>query len=191
MYKAKKYNYLLDLPGFSRELMKTHITLYQGYVKNTNEILCLLEKSDECSTLCVFELKRRFGWEFSGMRLHEYYFDNMGCQPLAEHGELAEWICKCFGDVKSWRKDFMQTGLMRGIGWVVLYRDNHTGRLMNCWIEQHDQNQLAGCQPLLVMDVWEHAYLCEFGLNRQAYMDAFFNVINWKIVEKRFQFIAV
>lgn len=188
MYKAKNYDYLLGLPGFSRDLLKTHFTLYQGYVKNTNQILKQLESISNKSDLCYAELKRRFGWEFSGMRLHEYYFDNLGCRSIEKNGsQLFDQIAFCFGAFDRWREDFVRTALMRGIGWVILIRDNHNGKLMNCWIEQHDKGFLSGCQPILVMDVWEHAYLCEFGLNRENYIETFLNNVNWKIVIERFQ----
>ena len=191
MYRAKDYSYLLELPGFNAKLLKLHFTLYQGYVNNTNKLLKQLETTDK-ENICFSELKRRFGWEFCGMRLHEYYFDNLGCKPLPEKkSNFLEWINHCFGDMERWQTEFKAMGLMRGIGWVILYRDNQSGNLMNCWIEQHDKGHLAGCQPLLVMDVWEHAYLCEYGLDRKAYIEAFFKNINWETVIKRFNYMNV
>lgn len=188
MYRAKDYSYLLGMPGFDERLLKLHFTLYQGYVNNTNKILQDLETIDRGS-ICFSEMKRRFGWEFSGMRLHEYYFDNLGGQPMGqEKSNFLEWLHHCFGDMERWEADFKAVGLMRGIGWVVLYRDNHNGKLMNCWVEQHDKGQLIGCQPLLVMDVWEHAYLCQYGLDRKAYIENFFKNINWQVVLKRFAY---
>lgn len=187
LYKAKNYTYLYGVPGFSRALLKTHFTLYQGYVKNVNRLLKELGEMGDKTSACYAELKRRFGWEFCGMRLHEYYFDNLGCRPLAKsHGAFIEYLRACFGGFDAWRDDFIHTGLMRGVGWAILFRDNQTGNLMNVWIEQHDKGHLAGCQPILVMDVWEHAYLCEFGLDRQSYIDTFLNSVDWNAVYERF-----
>lgn len=191
MYRAKDFSYLLGMPGFDSHLLKLHFTLYQGYVNNTNKLLKEFESMDR-SSVCFAELKRRFGWEFSGMRLHEYYFENLGSQPMPrENNQFFEWINHCFGDMEQWEADFKAIGLMRGIGWAVLYRDNRRGNLMNCWIEQHDTAQLAGCQPLLAMDIWEHAYLCQYGLDKKAYIENFFKNINWECVLKRFSYASV
>lgn len=191
MYKAKDYSYLLGMPGFSTKYLKLHFTLYQGYVKNTNKMLKQFEEMDQ-ENICFSEIKRRFGWEFAGMRLHEYYFENLGGQPLVKaHSKLIEWLCNCFGSVEKWQEKFTAVGLTRGIGWVILYRDNHTGMLTNCWIEQHHAGHLPGCQPILVMDVWEHAYLCEYGLDRKAYIEAFIQNINWNVVMQRFQHMGI
>ena len=77
--------------------------------------------------------------------------------------------------------------MIRGIGWVILYRDPFTGRLSNVWISEHNLNHLAGATPLLAMDVWEHAYMPQYGLDRAAYIQAFFKNINWNEVSQRFK----
>ena len=192
MYKAKDYSYLFGMQGFSHKLLKTHITLYQGYVKNTNKLITELNNMEDQSSNCFAELKRRFGWEFSGMRLHEYYFENLLYHEIAtEHNQLLNWLCNAFGSFDQWKGEFIKIGQTRGVGWVILYRDNHTGQLFNCWIGEHDKGFLAGCQPLLVMDVWEHAYLCDYGLDRKSYIESFFNNINWITVMERFQHMGI
>jgi Fe-Mn family superoxide dismutase len=133
------------------------------------------------------ELKRRFGWEFDGMRLHELYFGNLGGGGLPRQGSHAyAGIRGAFGSFEAWKRDFAATGLMRGIGWAVLYRDGATGRLFNAWVNEHDGGHLAGCTPLLVMDVFEHAYLTDYQLERAKYIDAFLNAVDWEAVEKRY-----
>jgi Fe-Mn family superoxide dismutase len=120
------------------------------------------------------------------MRLHEYYFDNLGgTEPLNISGRLAKNMAESFGSVDAWEKDFRATGAMRGIGWTVLYQDPTNGRLINFWINEHDVSHPAGCMPLLVMDVFEHAFMLDYGLKRADYIEAFFKNINWKAVEVR------
>jgi Fe-Mn family superoxide dismutase len=188
-YTTKDYSELIGMAGFSEALLKNHITLYQGYVSNTNKVLDSLEqmlKTEKMATPEFAELKRRLGWEFNGMRLHEYYFDALGGDGAVDtSSRLAQKKVKNFGSIDSWAKDFRATGAMRGIGWVVMYQDNINGKLFNCWINEHDAGHPAGCIPILVMDVFEHAYMLDYGLKRAEYVDAYFKSINWKIVEDR------
>jgi Fe-Mn family superoxide dismutase len=188
-YTAKDYSKLIGLPGFSDTLLKNHFTLYQGYVTNTNkvlDILGLMAADGKTATPEFAELKRRLGWEFNGMRLHEYYFENLGGKaPLDPVGKLGRKILEQFGDVESWEKDFRATGAMRGIGWVVLYEDPSNGRLINFWVNEHDVSHPAGCQPLLIMDVFEHAYMIDYGLKRADYIEAFFKSVDWAAVGSR------
>jgi Fe-Mn family superoxide dismutase len=130
------------------------------------------------------ELKRRFGFEFNGMRLHEYYFENLIC-PATRPETVTKKLADTFGSYEAWEQDFKATGSLRGIGWAILYQDNVTGQLFNQWINEHEVGHLAGCQPILVMDIFEHAFMTDYGLKRADYIAAFFQNINWEIVEKR------
>jgi Fe-Mn family superoxide dismutase len=186
-YTAKDYGNLIGMEGFSDTLLNNHFTLYQGYVTNTNKLNDLLNgKSRDATNPEYAELKRRFGFEFNGMRLHEYYFENLGGKaPLDKSGTLAKRLADAFSSYDTWEQDFRATGAMRGIGWVILYQDNMTGQLFNQWINEHEVGHLAGCQPLLVMDVFEHAFMTDYGLKRADYITAFFKNINWGVVESR------
>ena len=190
-YKAKDYTNLLGMNGFSDDLLTQHFTLYQGYVKNTNTLNDKLEalmKGGKDRTPDYAGLKRMYGWEFDGMRLHEYYFENLGGKsPLDPKSDLYKALVDQYGSYEKWKQDFAATGLIRGIGWAILYEDRHTGRLTNTWVNDHNLGHLAGAKPLLVMDVWEHAYITEYGLNRGKYIEAFFKNIDWDVVGKRFQ----
>jgi len=189
VYKVKDYSHLLGMEGFSNRLLKNHFTLYEGYVKNTNLLLSTLEDliaEGKGSTPEYAELKRRLGWEYDGMRLHEYYFANLGGNgEVDDECHLVERIEANFGSLALWQADFIATGMMRGVGWAVLYRDNATGRLINFWINEHDTGHPSGGSALLVMDVWEHAYMLDYGLNRRDYIDAFFRNLDWNIVDQR------
>lgn len=191
MYQAQDYTRLLGTAGFSDVLLNNHFTLYQGYVKNTNLLLEKLDallKSDQASTPEYAELSRRLGWEFNGMRLHEYYFENMSKEPAAHDASsaLMQKMIAEFGSHENWEKDFRAVGAMRGIGWVVMYYDRVGDRLINMWVNEHDVGHLAGCVPLLVMDVFEHAFMVDYGLKRADYIAAFFAAIDWSVVEGRF-----
>ena len=188
-YEAIDYSKLIGMEGFSETLLKNHFTLYQGYVTNTNkltDILAAMLKEDKTATPEYAELKRRFGFEFNGMRLHEYYFGNLGGKtPLDRSSPLAKRLAGAFGSYDAWEKDFRATGAMRGIGWVVLYEDDVNGGLCNQWINEHEVGHLAGCRPVLVMDVFEHAYMLDYGLKRADYIEAFYKNIDWKVVTDR------
>ncbi len=188
-YTAKDYGRLIGMEGFSETLLKNHFTLYQGYVTNTNKLMDLLAamlKEGKVGSPEYSELKRRMGFEFNGMRLHEYYFDNLGGKGvLDKSGKLGKKLAEDFGSYETWEGDFKGTGKMRGIGWAILYQDNVTGKLLNQWINEHETGHLAGCIPLLVMDVFEHAFITDYGLKRPDYIEAFFKNINWNVVESR------
>ena len=188
-YTAKDYGRLIGLAGFSETLLKNHFTLYQGYVTNTNKVLDTLAQmlqEGKTATPEYAELKRRLGWEFNGMRLHEYYFENLGGQGMLDpNGKLGKKLAESFGSVEAWEKDFRATGAMRGIGWVALYQDPASGRLINFWVNEHDVAHPAGGQPLLIMDVFEHAYMTDYGIKKADYIEAFFKAVNWKAVEAR------
>jgi len=190
-YTAKDYSVLVGMEGFSETLIKNHFTLYQGYVTNTNKVADILDqllRDGKTGTPEYAELKRRFGWEFNGMRLHEYYFENLGGKaPLNRDGKLAKQMQADFGGYETWEKDFKATGAMRGIGWVVLYEDTLQERLFNVWINEHDVSHPAGCNPVLIMDVFEHAFMIDYGLKRADYIEAFFKNLNWTAVESRFR----
>ncbi|OGK16020.1 superoxide dismutase [Candidatus Roizmanbacteria bacterium RIFCSPHIGHO2_01_FULL_39_12c] len=183
-YEQKDFSYLLGTPGFSDVLLKNHFTLYQGYVINTNKLTELL-KTTEPGTPAYNELKRRFGWEWNGMRLHELYFGNMknGESPII--GEIKSIIEYMWGSLENWMKDFKATGAMRGIGWVILALDTEKKIVFNTWVNEHDSGHLAGCTPLLVMDVFEHAFMLDYGLKRADYIESFMKAIDWGEVNKR------
>jgi len=188
-YTAKDYSALTGMAGFSETLLKNHFTLYQGYVTNTNKVLDTLSamlKDGKTAAYEFAELKRRLGWEFNGMRLHELYFENLGGKTgIDANGKLAKKFAADFGSYELWEKDFKAVGSMRGIGWAVLYQDAANGSLINFWINEHDVAHPAGCTPLLIMDVFEHAFMIDYGLKRADYVESFFKNINWAAAEAR------
>ena len=191
-YQAMNFEGLLGTEGLSNQLLNNHFTLYNGYVTNTNKLLdefAEMEKQGKTGTPEYAEMKRRFGWEFDGMRLHELYFGNIikgGAAP-DEGSALAAKINEDFGSLENWEKMFKAVGTMRGIGWVILYYDQVGKQLLNTWINEHDTGHLAGATPILIMDVFEHAFITDYGLKRADYIEAFFKAIDWKAIQKRFE----
>ena len=191
-YTPQNFDHLLGLAGFSDQLLQNHFKLYQGYVTNTNKLLDTLMamvKESKTATPEFAELKRRFGWEFNGMRLHELYFGNMSKtkKTLPESSPLYKKMVDVFGSGQGCEQAFVATGSMRGIGWVVTSYDPVGKNLFHVWVNEHDAGHLAGTVPILIMDVFEHAFMLDYGLNRAEYIKAFINAIDWEVVEKRFE----
>ncbi len=188
-YQARDYSDLLGMEGFSETLLKNHFTLYAGYVNNTNKVLETLQSflnEGKAGNPEFSELKRRLGWEFNGMRLHEYYFENLGGDGILDPlSPLAMKIKDEFFSLEKWEKEFRATAMMRGIGWVILYLDPLTQRMFNLWVNEHDVGHPAGLKPLLVLDVFEHAFITDYGLKRADYLDSFLKKIDWHEVEAR------
>ena len=185
-YEQKDFSHLLGTPGFSDTLLTNHFKLYAGYVTNTNKALELLKTAEGPQWA---ELKRRFGWEFNGMRLHELYFGNLSKEPtkLPEDSALYKKIVETFGSGQAYHDNFVKVGSMRGIGWVIMAYDKEAGKIFNVWINEHDVGYLVGAVPLLVMDVFEHAFITDYGLNKADYIKAFVEAIDWDVVQKRFE----
>ncbi len=143
-------------------------------------------KTKEPGTPEFAELHRRFGWEWNGMRMHELYFGNMakGGVSLSDR-TLKKLIVETWGSVENWEKEFRGMASMRGVGWVVLAHDKREGKLFNVWIREHEDGHLVGGTPLLVMDVWEHAFMIDYGIKRADYINAFMSSIDWHAVEER------
>jgi Fe-Mn family superoxide dismutase len=190
-YKAQEFK-LSGLKGISDRTLEMHLSLYEGYVKNTNALTEKLaemthKKKASAKDPAFAELTRRLGFEYGGMVLHEYYFDN-----LAPNGkgiisdETKNAIEKNFTTFENWKADFAAVGEMRGVGWAILYQDPVSQQLSNHWIALHHIGVPSGFKPILVMDVWEHAYLLDYRPSeRNKYIEAFFSNINWDVIQQR------
>ncbi len=189
-YQAQDYTRVLGMTGISDATLQAHFKLYQGYVTNTNTLLerslQLLDAGQE-KTPDYAEVRRRFGFEFDGMRLHEYYFENLKGSGTPDTGStIYRQIERDFNGFDRWRKDFLATAAMRGVGWTLLCYDTRGDRLLNLWVTLHQDNILAGVQPLLVLDCWEHAYYLDVQTNRPAYLESFLANVHWGEVARRF-----
>jgi Fe-Mn family superoxide dismutase len=189
-YAQKDFSHLKGLKGISDAQMAVHFALYAGYVANTNkfnDLIAGMSAQGQTGSHQWAEINRRLGWEYNGMRLHEYYFGNLfpggNSSPGSKFNAAVEMS---FGSFDAWKNDFIACGTMRGIGWVILYRDPLTGIVSNHWITEHDQGHPAGFAPLVVLDVFEHAFMVDYKpADRRKYIDAFFDNLDWNEIERR------
>jgi Fe-Mn family superoxide dismutase len=193
-YQARTFN-LSGLKGISDKTLEMHFKLYEGYVKATNQlseqIAAIVSdgKVDQQEMPAYSELTRRLGFEYNGMVLHEYYFENMkaggsgdpeGSSAFHRAAEVS------FPSWEIWKADFVSVGKMRGIGWAICFQNPANGRLSNHWVEEHQVGSVAGFHPVLVMDVWEHAYLLDYApADRPKYIEAFMANVDWSAVDGR------
>jgi Fe-Mn family superoxide dismutase len=187
-YTATSFT-LPELPGLSSRQIEAHLKLYAGYVKNVNAIeekIAEYKSNSETHALALSELMRRYGFEWNGMRLHELYFSALGGDGSI-HGPLADALSLQYESIDNWKAEMKAIAVMRGIGWVLLVHDYTTKTLRNIWVSDHEVGHLAGCDVLVALDVWEHAYLLDYlPSERATYVDAVFTNMNWSIVETRF-----
>jgi Fe-Mn family superoxide dismutase len=191
-YEVKAYLKPSGLKGITENQIAQHWKLYEGYVSNSNALkgeLEALRTEGKTSTPIYADRRRRFGFEYNGMVLHEYYFGNLkaGVAEPKAGSPLRKALEEQYGSFDAWKEDFIKCGASRSIGWAILYLDPAYGNLTNHFVQLHEEGNVAGFIPILVMDVWEHAYMVDYGTGgRPDYMKAFFENVNWEAAEKRF-----
>ncbi|MEN9621795.1 MAG: hypothetical protein RLZZ67_229 [Candidatus Parcubacteria bacterium] len=190
-FEEKKFN-IPALKGISAKNIEEHLKLYAGYVKHANLIL---EKIAEMSADAdknaypMGELQRRFGFEFDGMRNHEFYFAHLegGASALASDSAFTKAITEEWGSFDAWIARFKAVAMTRGVGWAVLYYDKHTDRLVNAWIDEQHLGHLTGISPVLMLDMWEHSFVADYQPSgKKQYVEDFFANLNWQTVLKNF-----
>ncbi len=201
MYKYTEQKFSIpELKGISKKAIEEHVKLYAGYVKNANlinEKIVEYKTDSEKNAYALGELQRRFSFEFNGMRNHEYYFKSLegGAQALGTNSPLRAQIEKDFADFATngmsafdgWLASFKAIALTRGIGWAMLYYDQHTGTLTHAWVDEQHLGQLNGLQLVLGLDMWEHSFLFDYvPADKKKYVEAFFENLNWSVIEKNF-----
>lgn len=191
-YSPKTFN-LPVLSGISEKQIKVHLALYEGYVKHTNLIMekinALKEVGAESNAYLIAELRRRFAFEFCGMRMHEYYFAQFEGGAIAQNldSKLAVVVAEKYGN-QDLSAPIKEVAGSRGIGWVVVYADPVMKTLHTIFVSDHEIGQLGGLPIILAFDLWEHAYMVDYiPAEKKNYIDAFFANLNWGVVEKRFE----
>lgn len=194
MKKFEEMKFILPtLKGISAKNIEEHLKLYSGYVKNSNLILEKIEelsKETDKNAYALAELQRRFGFEFCGMRNHEYYFQSLdgGASELDEKSQLKKAIAETWGSFESWLARLKSIAATRGIGWAVLYYDNKNKILLNGWVDEHHIGNLTGLSFIMGIDMWEHAFMVDYlPSEKKKYIDVFFENINWSVAEKNFR----
>lgn len=191
-YTARTFD-LPALTGISADQVAVHLALYQGYVTHTNlimEKIAQLRDADATgNAYLINELRRRLGFEFDGMRMHEYYFEQFegGAQALADGTPFAAAAAEKYGSLEGLIAHLKEVAGTRGIGWVVLYADPAATTLHTAWVDNHQLGQLSGLPVLLALDLWEHAFMVDYKpAEKKSYVEAFLENLNWSVVEKRF-----
>jgi Fe-Mn family superoxide dismutase len=176
---------LLSLDGISRETMEAHYKLYQGYVNKRNEILGKLAEVDLSTANQVYSdirsLKVDLTFAIGGIKNHEVYFEHLGGKGGDPAGVFADLVRRDFGSVEAWKADLKATGLA-GRGWAWTAYDFDEGRLCNYIGDAQNSFPVWNASPLVALDVYEHAYFIDYGTDRAAYIDAFFNNLDYDVV---------
>ena len=190
-FEEQKFN-IKELVGISAKSVEEHLKLYAGYVKNSNTILSKIDeymKDSEANAYALGELQRRFGFEFDGMRNHEYYFKHLeqGSTLIEDTSELKKMIESEWGSFDAWLARFKSIALTRGVGWAILYYDKQTDRLLNAWVDEQHLGHLTGLSPILCLDMWEHSFVADYQPSgKKNYVEDFFKNLNWQNVEENF-----
>jgi Fe-Mn family superoxide dismutase len=191
-YTPKSFASLKGLKGISDALLESHFKLYEGYVNRTNKLtesLFALTKEGQAAGAnpAFAEMTRRLGFEYNGMVLHEHYFGNL--TPSAPKDPSAKFRKACeasFGGYDTWLADFRGVATMPGVGWAITFQNPTTGWLSNHWVTLHEDGNVAGFAPVLVMDAWEHAFVPDYKATERAkYVDAYFSNIDWEAAAAR------
>ena len=191
MYEAKQFESINGVEGLSERLMKDHYKLYEGYIKKANEITEKLKTVDLTTANATYSdlraLKLGYSFAVDAIKSHELYFTNLSGQGANKGGQPSGWlgsaIEKQFGSFENWRADMKATGIAAR-GWVWLAFDWQNGSLFNYLGDQHDGFPIWHATPLVALDVYEHAYMMEYGVARADYIEAFFKNLNWEQAEQ-------
>lgn len=192
-YTPQKFT-IPTLKGISQKQLEVHLGLYEGYVKHVNlireKIKELQDADAEKNSFLISELRRRFSFEFDGMRMHEYYFETFenGGIEIDSGSPLKASVSEKYGDWEKFIAHFKAVGMTRGIGWAILYYDPKGKTPHTAWVTDHELGQLAGLPVILAMDMWEHAYMVDYlPAEKKQYIEAFLTKINWKFIDERFK----
>lgn len=187
MFEAKQFESINGVEGLSGKLMGEHYKLYEGYVKKANEITEKLKTVDYTTANAtqsdLRSLKLGYSFALNAIKSHELYFQNISGKGGQPTGWLGSQIDKTFGSYENWLKDMKGTGIAAR-GWVWFAFDWQNGSIFNYLGDAHDAFPIWHATPLVALDVYEHAYFIDYGVNRADYIEAFFKNIDWNSVEQ-------
>ncbi len=191
-YKEQTFD-LPSLKGLSEKQIEVHLGLYGSYVKHINllreEIKDLESRDKEKYGYSIMELRRRLGFEFNGMRMHEYYFSQFegSASELNASAKLNRPLTEKYASFEAFIAHFTTVGMSRGVGWTILYADPKAHTMHTAWITDHELGQLGGLPIILAMDMWEHAFMVDYLPSEKGkYIEAFLSNLNWSVPEGRF-----
>jgi len=185
--EARKFASIRELNGISARTMEEHYELYKGYVAKTNEIQEKLTAVDRTTANQIFSdlrsLRVDLSFAIGGVKNHELYFGHLGGKGGTPTGRLTEQIKRDFPSYDAWLADFKTSGLAAR-GWVWLAYDHDLNCLTTAVGDAQNTFPLWNATPILALDVYEHAYWIDYGRARAKYIEAFFNNLDWNVVEQ-------
>lgn len=186
-YKAKEFN-IPEIKGISGKQVEEHLKLYNGYVTHSNKILDQIKewKENDGDPYLISELRRRFGFEFDGMRSHEFYFGGLegGPKDFPKGGALEDALTKEYGSLENAHKDFVSVAMTRGSGWAIMYWDNEYKKIQHAWIDEHHLGHLSSLDIIIAVDMWEHAFMIDYLPGEKGtYVESYLQALNWETVE--------
>ncbi len=186
--KAYEYPYE-NITAVSEKQFDVHQELYKGYVNKVNEVWSKLDgdaKREEANATYSYYRGLKLGetYALDGVILHELYFSNLGGRNNTPHGKALEMIEERFGSYEAWAKDFIACG-KAARGWAILAYDQRSCALHNFMSDAHDVGAIWTAYPILIMDVYEHAYFIDYANKKADYIDRFMQDINWDIIDQR------
>lgn len=187
LYEAKQFN-LPTIEGLSEKQIEVHLKLYEGYVKHVNTIREQIQKlkEDDAAQYVIDELRRRYAFEFDGMRMHEYYFEQFEDGPKEMPEALSTKVSEKYGSTEDFLLHIKEVAGSRGIGWVVVYHDDREDQIHTTWVSDHELGHLAGTNVLFAVDMWEHAFMVDYvPAEKGGYVDHVLNATNWEVVANR------
>lgn len=190
MLKASEFYFNDNITVVNQAQFQAHFTLYEGYIKKYNEIDAIFrdgksEAEAANSTYSKFRcLKRGESYSLNAIILHELYFSNIGGVAEAIPTSVINLIERDFGTFENWWLDFIATA-NASRGWTILAFEQKTQRFMNMSLDTHDMGAIVYSFPLIVLDVYEHAYFMQYGTDKTSYINNFLYNVNWKIVGAR------
>lgn len=191
-YKEKNFEHLNDsLKGISKNQIKQHLQLYRRYVQKINELNKKLKKAVKQNANPTFSeyraINSAMAFAHNGAVLHELYFSNLSSKNTKPSKELLSKINKDFGSYENYLGDLIASGKSARSGWAISAYNTINGKLQNFTVDEHDLHIPIGIKPILVLDLWEHAYMIDYGINKNSYIEAFIENIDWNVVSERYR----
>jgi Fe-Mn family superoxide dismutase len=207
MIEKVNFTYTNEITAINKEQFDAHIRLYEGYVNNINKIDAVLQDVDaqrdhalldhalldhalleQANTTFSYyrELKRGETFALDGVILHELYFENLGGNQEPDQ-QVIDILEKDFGSFRNWQEDFVATA-KASRGWAMLAYDQRSERYRNISLDAHDHGIIAYSAPVLILDMYEHAYFLQYADKKADYINNFMKNINWTIVGRRMNF---
>jgi superoxide dismutase, Fe-Mn family len=192
-FVAQQKNFEIVTDFLSDKNINNHKKLYQDYLEKFNATSAKLDSVDKSAAHTNHSSYRSFKidetFNMNGSYLHELYFANIADNNSQINMDTLSFmrINRDFGTFDNWQKDFIACGLSSRCGWVITYLNTFTQSYMNTFIDLHSENVPVGMHPVIVVDMWQHAYYKDYLKDSKTYLTAMMKQLNWRVIEERFK----